>query len=300
MTVDAAAVLTAVREAQLPVICVMLYVAALAKLATLPPRGGAGAAAGYDRATPGPALLVGARRRRPAVIAVAAVEAAIATGLLVAPGVGTDAFRLAGAIVFATGAFVLLELRSRHPGAGCGCFGAFSRTPVGVRALGRSVVLAIASAVLAGLPGPGVALIRGFSPLSAVVAAVELALLVALAPETGALVSRLTHREPCETARVPVAQTLRALRASDAWREHRALLTGRAPADVWRELCWRYVVYPGTCDGRPVRIVFAVRLGDRHPEVRAAVVDGTTGEVRRRAPAPAPTEPSAPPASTSA
>lgn len=291
--------LTAVREAQLPVVCLTLYIAALAKLATLPPRGGIVAAAWYDRVSPGPALLLGVHRRRPAVIAVAAVEAAIATGLLVAPAHAADAFRLAAAIVFATGAFVLLELRSRHPDAGCGCFGAFSHTPVGVRALGRSVALAAASAAMTGLPGPGLALLDGFAPVHAAVAVAELVLLVVLAPETWALAARLRHREPCEAARVPVPHTLRALRASDVWREHRALLTDRAPADVWRELCWRYVVYLGTWDGHPARVVFAVRLGERHPEVRAAVVDGRSGEVRHRTPAPAPTEPTAPPAGAS-
>lgn len=269
----AANLLATVRAAQLPVVCLTLYVAAVAKLATAPQSDGA--------IVPGPALLLGRRWRRPAVYTVAVVEITIATGLLVAPGAPAEMARLAAGVVFATGMFVLFELRSRHPDAGCGCFGTLSRTPVGVRALTRSAVLTLASAAMFGLPAPGATGLRTASWPSVLVAVAELAVLAALSPETSALVTRLTRREPCETARVPVARTLRALRATAAWREHRGLLAGDGPIDVWRELCWRYVVYPAEVDGRAARAVFAVRLGGRHPEVRAAVVDRATGEVLR-------------------
>jgi hypothetical protein len=51
------------------------------------------------------------------------------------------------------------------------------------------------------------------------------------------------------------------------------------PSDVWREGCWRFVVYPGYARGRPVDIVFAVYLQSRRPAVRAAVFDADTNEV---------------------
>ena len=265
--------LTTVRAAQLPVVCLTLYVAAAAKLATAPQSDGG--------VMPGPALLLGRRWRRPAVFTVAAVEIAIATALLVAPGAPAGMARLAAGVVFATGMFVLIELRNRHPEAGCGCFGTLSRTPVGVRTLTRSAVLTLASSAMFGLPAPGAAGLRTASWAYVLVALAELAVLAALSPETAALVARLTNREPCETARVPVERTLRALRATPAWREHRNLLAGDGPIDVWRELCWRYVVYPAELDGRAARAVFAVRLGGRRPEVRAAVVDRETGAVLR-------------------
>lgn len=270
--------LTIVRAAQIPVVCLTLYAAAVAKLVTAPAPGGA-------VVVPGPALLLGTRWRRPAVFAVAGVEIVIATGLLVAPGLSAEVARAGAAIVFATGTFVLIELRSRHPDAGCGCFGTLSRTPVGMRALGRSCALTLASVAMVGVPAPGTAVVRTASWPYAAVAVAELGLLAAVAPETAALVARLTRREPCETARVPVAHTLRALRATAAWRDHRGMLTSDGPLDVWRELCWRYVVYAAVLEGRPARAVFAVRLGGRHPEVRAAVVDRETGEVLRRVPA---------------
>jgi len=50
-------------------------------------------------------------------------------------------------------------------------------------------------------------------------------------------------------------------------------------SDVWREGCWRFVVYTGYARGRPVDIVFAVYLQSRRTAVRAAVLDADTDEV---------------------
>ncbi|HEY3683587.1 MAG TPA: MauE/DoxX family redox-associated membrane protein [Streptosporangiaceae bacterium] len=283
-------ILLAVRAAQLPVVCATLYFAAGAKLVTLP--GASSGSALYDRSiVPGPALLLGTRWRRPAIYAVAGMEIVIASCLLLLPRGSADAARIAAGIVFATGTFVLIELRNQHPDAGCGCFGTLSRTPVGFRALGRSCALTVASLAMFGLPAPGLATLRTATPVYTAVALAELVLLVAIAPEVSAVLTSLARHEPCETARVPAQRTLRALHATAAWRAHRPLLTGDRPVDMWRELCWRYVVYPCVLDDRPARIVFAVRLGDRHPEVRAAVVDRATGEVRSRPPDPVPPAP---------
>lgn len=287
-----ASVLTTVRAAQLPVVCATLYVAACAKLVTL--SGASGGSALSDRSlVPGPALLLGTRWRRPAISTVAGAEIVIATALLLLPRPYADAARLAAGITFATGTFVLIELRNRHPDAGCGCFGTLSRTPVGIRALARSCGLTVASLAMLGLPAPGLTDLRTATPAYAGVVAAEVVLLLAIAPEVTALFAYARRHEPCETARVPVTRTLRALHATAAWRIHQALLTGDRPVDMWRELCWRYVVYPGTLDDRPARVVFAVHLGERHPEVRTAVVDQLTGEVRSRLPAPV--RPPAPP-----
>ena len=67
------------------------------------------------------------------------------------------------------------------------------------------------------------------------------------------------------------------LRRSKSWRRYGGLTTADVPVDVWRELCWRYVVYPGSYLGRPAEIVFAVFVQQRHPTVHAALVDAATG-----------------------
>jgi hypothetical protein len=54
------------------------------------------------------------------------------------------------------------------------------------------------------------------------------------------------------------------------------------PSDVWREGCWRYVVFPGIVAERPVEVVFAVYLQLRRPPVRAAIIDATPGEAPAR------------------
>jgi hypothetical protein len=59
-------------------------------------------------------------------------------------------------------------------------------------------------------------------------------------------------------------------------------VTAASPADVWREGCWRFVVYPGSSRGRRIDIVFAVYLQARRPPIRAAVLDADTDEVLGR------------------
>jgi hypothetical protein len=50
------------------------------------------------------------------------------------------------------------------------------------------------------------------------------------------------------------------------------------PADVWREMCWRYVVYPASYQGSPADVVFAVFLQPRRPAIHAVLVDASTGK----------------------
>jgi hypothetical protein len=70
-----------------------------------------------------------------------------------------------------------------------------------------------------------------------------------------------------------------ALHASSPWRRYARQISGAAPIDVWREGCWRFVVYAGVARGRRVDIVFAVYLQSRRPVIRAAVLDAATDEV---------------------
>jgi hypothetical protein len=90
---------------------------------------------------------------------------------------------------------------------------------------------------------------------------------------------RLGYSEPCELRRMPVGRTMSALHASSQWRRYARQVSAGMPSDVWREGCWRFVVYPGYARGRPVDIVFAVYLQPRRPAVRAAVLDADTDEV---------------------
>jgi hypothetical protein len=111
------------------------------------------------------------------------------------------------------------------------------------------------------------------------VLAFELALIAFLSPELGEIMVRLGYSEPCEVRRMPVGRTMSALHASAQWRKYASQVSAGAPSDVWREGCWRFVVYPGYARGRPVDIVFAVYLQSRRPAVRAAVLDADTDEV---------------------
>jgi hypothetical protein len=110
-----------------------------------------------------------------------------------------------------------------------------------------------------------------------IVLCVELVVIGMLSPEVGEGLIRLGYSEPCELRYIPAARTLAALRRSKSWRRYSGLVSSGTPTDVWRELCWRYVVYPGSVQGRRAEIVFAVFLQHRRPAVHVAVVDAATG-----------------------
>ncbi|MGH3279599.1 MAG: MauE/DoxX family redox-associated membrane protein, partial [Trebonia sp.] len=112
--------------------------------------------------------------------------------------------------------------------------------------------------------------------LTLAVAIGELALLFALSPEISQFVLRLSHTDPCEVREVPVARTLSALRASAPWRHYQRFLIASAPDDVWREGCWRFVVYPGVLASRHVEVVFAVHLSGRGAPIRVGLLDADT------------------------
>jgi hypothetical protein len=94
---------------------------------------------------------------------------------------------------------------------------------------------------------------------------------------------RMGYSEPCEVRRLPVSRTLAALHASSHWRRYRRILVSQEPVDVWREGCWRYVVFQGMVASRRVDVVFAVYLKPRRAPVRAGIFDATADRRAREA-----------------
>jgi len=273
-------VLAVAREVQIPLLAVLLIGGCAAKA-----RRALGARS-IDAGI-GPTAMFPFRLQRPAAIAIVVSEFALGLGLLVTAGrLGAgepaNAVRVVTALLFLTAAAVLADLRSRRPDAGCGCFGEFSETPIGWRTITRAGVLCAAAAVTIGLPPLRMPSSPTTAELWLAAAAFELSLIAFLSPELGEILVRLGYSEPCEVRRLPVGRTLTALRSSSAWRRYAGQVSAAAPADVWREGCWRFVVYPGLARGRRVEIVFAVYLQARRPPIRVAVLDADTDEILGR------------------
>jgi hypothetical protein len=239
---------------------------------------------------------------------VCTAEFTLGTGLLVTSGTlaplrvqaAATVLRVGTGLLFLTATAALVELRSRRPEAGCGCFGDLSTAPVSLRTIGRSSLLTVAAA--ASVRAPAMSLtatavgreVRELPPsglAGLAVLAAELTLIAALSPEVGEMLVRLGYRAPCEVRRVPAERSLAALRSSRTWRRHAHLLMSDEPVDVWRERCWRYAVFPGWAGRRRAEVVFAVYLRGWRPPVLAAITDAATGQVLNRddtEPVPAP------------
>jgi len=238
----------------------------------------------------GPTALFPVRLRKPAAIVMCATEFMLGVGLIltagsIGRGAPTNIVRMGTALLFLVATCALIELRATRPDIGCGCFGDFSTSPVSGRTLARSALLAASALITVGLgplqpPRPGAAVL----PLG--IFAAELALIAALSPEVGEGLVRLGYSEPCELRLVPAERTLAALRRSSQWRRHAGLVTAAEPVDMWRELCWRFVVFPGEASGRQVELVFAVFLRQHRPAIQAALVDAVTGAVMPWPPGP--------------
>lgn len=268
-------VLNALREVQIPLVAVMLLSACAAQVVrTL--------RVGSLDAGLGPTALFPMRWRRSLSMAMSAIECGLGLGLVVtARDFGGPApatcVRLGAGLLFLVATSALIELRATRPGVGCGCFGDFSTAPASGRTLARSALLAVAALSTIGLP-PIKPPSSVWSALQLVaLLAIELILIGALSPEVGEGLIRLGYSEPCELRDVPSGRTLAELRRSKPWRKYSGLMTSEVPADVWRELCWRYVVYPSSVDGREAELVFAVFLQQRRPAIHAALVDAGTG-----------------------
>jgi hypothetical protein len=239
-------------------------------------------------AVTGPTGMFPVRLRGPIAIALFTAEFALGAGLILTAGrigAGPPALviRSATALLFGTAVAALHELRDREPDAGCGCFGDLSHTPVSWRVLARSAVLGLAAVATIGLRPLHLPVTARQAGLVLGVLAVELALLAALSPEIGEIMVKLGYSEPCEVRRLPVSRTLSALRGSSHWRRYRRYLVSEEPVDVWREGCWRYVVFPAMLASRRVEVVFAVYLKPRRAPVRAGIFDATADRRAREA-----------------
>jgi hypothetical protein len=272
--------LTALREVQIPVLAVMLLGGCAAKAwRALHSRS---AAAGMDATG-----LVPLHLRRPAVVMLFMAEALLGLGLIgtagrlggAAPHLAATIVRTATALFFLIAVGALNELRQRRPDAGCGCFGELSDAPIGLRTIARSGVLCASAVATIGLPPLRMPSSSTEAEMCLAVLAAELALIAFLSPELGGILVRLGYTEPCELRRIPVGRTISVLRASSSWRRYAGQVSTAEPADVWREGCWRFVVYPGIVSGRRVDIVFAVYLQARRPAIRVAVLDAATDEI---------------------
>jgi hypothetical protein len=276
--------LTALREVQIPLLAGLLLGAFTAKAwRTLSPRPGT--------AGMGPTGLFPLRLRRPVMIIIYVTELSLGVGLAATAGWTGDVsarapatmVRMATALFFLIAVGTLNEMRQRRPDSGCGCFGELSDTPIGLRTIARSALLAASAAATIGMPALRMPSSSAEAELWLAVLASELALIAFLSPELGEILVRLGYSEPCELRRLPVGRTMSALHSSSQWRRYTAQLGTADPVDVWREGCWRFVVYPGIARGRRVDIVFAVYLQARRPAIRAAVLDADTDEVLGRA-----------------
>jgi hypothetical protein len=260
---------------QIPLLAAMLLGAGGTKLVHVLRAGAVGE-------TFGPTAHFPAHLRRPAAVALCLVEFGLGAGLVLTAGkVGAGppatSIRLASCIFFVIATSALIELRTNRPEVGCGCFGDLSTTPVGTRTLARSALLALAALATIGLPPIGRPTSVGAVQLVAFLV-VEMLVIGALSPEIGEGLIRLGYSEPCELRDVASHRTLTVLRRSRPWRRYSPLITSDGPVDLWRELCWRYVVYPSSQDGRPADLVFAIYLQQRRPAIRAALVDSATGQ----------------------
>jgi methylamine utilization protein MauE len=277
-------VLDALREVQIPLLAALMLGACSTKLIrAMRARSISGSL--------GPTALFPMNMRGPLALMFCAIECGLGAGLIVTAGRlghGTPAsfVRLGTGLMFLVATTALIELRTAKPDVGCGCFGDFSSAPVSNRTLARSALLSVAAFSTIGL-GPV------SQPRSAagagrllIIMAIELIVLAALSPELGEGLIRLGYSEPCELRALASDRTLAALRRSKQWRRHAGLITSEAPVDMWRELCWRYVVFPARYRERDTELIFAVYLQHRRPTVHTALVDAVTGD-----PVPWPTSP---------
>ncbi|GAA0410574.1 hypothetical protein GCM10009530_73860 [Microbispora corallina] len=267
--------LSTIAAAALPVLVVMLLLGGVAKIVTA---GGDGTPGALGRL--GPAVLAPERFVKPAMLICACGELGLAAGLI---AVDHPAARWLPVAFFAVATYVLQDLRRRRPDVGCGCFGEVSAAPVGVRSILRAAVLTAAAVAVAVEGTTGAEVVAGISWAFAASLGGIVVLLLALSPELEESLARLRYRAPCELRPLPPERALSRLRASSAWRTHAVLLESHEPADMWRELCWRFFVFPAR---NGAEVVFAVYLSGRRPAVRAALVtpDGPPASLQESMP----------------
>jgi hypothetical protein len=246
------------QEAQLPLLACALISACLAKIAIREP-------GELTDSSP----LTTLRRHRSAVVTVAVVEGGLGVALLIT---AHPVARLGTIVVFFVATSVVFELRGRKAEEGCGCFGGLSTSPVRFRTVLRACLFLAAAVSVVAVPATGLDVVRHGTGWHAAIVFGELALFAGLSPEIGVLVARRRERIPCEHRTVPLSETFAILHASTQWRAYSPMIVTADPADMWRELCWRFLVYRGKENGEDVEIVFAVSTDERDQTVRAAIV----------------------------
>jgi hypothetical protein len=232
----------------------------------------------------GPTALFPLRLRRPTAMAMCATEFGLGIGLILTSGQrGQDGpaefARIGTGLLFVVATCALIELRNIRPDVGCGCFGDFSTAPITGRVLARSALLAVAALATVRLPPLRVPPSAGSAGLLLFFFTAELAFIAVLSPEVRETLVRIGYSAPCELRVLAPEQTLAALRRSTQWRRHSSLIADQQPADVWRELCWRYYAFSSRYADRDAELVFAVYLEQRRPAVHSVLVDAVTGAV---------------------
>jgi hypothetical protein len=213
--------------------------------------------------------LVALHRRRPFVFGVALAEGVIGLALFVTP---LGVVRLACVVFFASATWIIGDLARRGTDEGCGCFGGLSAAPAGRRGLVRAALLTAVAVVSAGVPDAGARILARAGVGTVLLLAVETGLLLALSPELALAVERTRRTTPCELLDVPIEETFTRLHASEVWREHEDHLRSATPVETWRELCYRYAVFPAQIEGKRAEVVFAVPIDGRRQPVRAGLV----------------------------
>jgi hypothetical protein len=240
-------------DLQIPILATVLLLASLAKLTV------------RDEV---PAPPVRPHRHPSFVYGLALAEGTIGVALLVTQ---LGIVRLVSVVFFASATWVIADLRRRDADEGCSCFGGLSSAPAGRRGLARVALLTFAALVSAGVPASGAHVLGQAGAGAVLVILAETALLLALSPELTVIIERTRNSTPCELLDVPIEETYARMYASQAWREFEDSLTSARPAEVWRELCHRFVVFPARVDGRVAEVVFAVPIDGRRSQVRAAL-----------------------------
>jgi len=232
----------------------------------------------------GPTVLFPVRLRQSVAVGLCIAELAFGVGLIATAGrslggASAELIRFGTGLLFVVATCALIELRSVRPDIGCGCFGEFSSAPITGGIVARSAGLAFAALAIVKLPPMQLPGTVNRAALVLLLLAAELAALAALSPELREVLVRIGYSEPCEYRVLGPELAVAAIQRSAQWRKHASLVVDGQPTDTWRELCWRYVVFPSRHRGRSADLVFAVYLRNRRPAVLAVLVDSATGAV---------------------
>ncbi|GAA2455509.1 hypothetical protein GCM10010191_88430 [Actinomadura vinacea] len=255
-----------IQNTQVLLLATVLFAACLAKLIVRRP-----VAAAAEQVHGVPWRVTALRQSRRVSVGLGLTEGTLALALLVTSHMSV---RVATTVAFAAATWAVGELRVHRPDAGCGCFGGLSTERVRRRSVLRAMLFTAAAVLSLGAPLAGVEVLREVPAQVALVFAVELALFAALSPELSVLAGRGRLRRrpttPCERRRSPLAETYTTLYESRAWLDAENSVSSAVPLDVWREGCWRFVVFPARLDGRDTELVFAVSTAERDRTVKAA------------------------------